>query len=81
VDVTKLSPSEKAEYETFLEAKTKTVGDVNPQEIAYMRQLYPKLAHADSILRKELGKEEYNGNDIKDFNPVNAEAKWLKDLS
>jgi subtilisin family serine protease len=78
VDVSKLSAAEKTEYETFLAAKTKTVGDVNPQEIAYMRQLYPKLSRADSILRKELGKEEYNGNDIKDFNPVSAEAKMVK---
>jgi subtilisin family serine protease len=78
VDVSKLSAAEKAEYETFLAAKTKTVGDINPQEMAYLRQLYPKLSHADSILRKELGKEEYNGEDIKDFNAVNAEAKMVK---
>ncbi len=78
VDDSKLTPAEKAEYETFLSAKTKTVGDINPQEIAYLKQLYPKLSRADSILRKELGKEEYNGNDIKDFTPVNAEAKMVK---
>lgn len=78
VDVTKLTVSEKAEYETFLAAKTKTVGDVNPQEIAYMKQLFPKLTKADSIMRKELGREEYNGNDIKDFNAQHADAKMVK---
>jgi subtilisin family serine protease len=78
VDASKLSAAEKEEYETFLAAKTKTVGDINPQEIAYMKQLFPKLSRADSILRKELGKEEYNGNDLKEFNPVNAEAKMVK---
>ncbi len=78
VDESKLSPAEKLEYATFLSAKTKTVGDINTQEIAYMKQLYPKLSRADSILRKELGKEEYNGNDIKEFTPVSAEAKMVK---
>lgn len=78
VDVAKLSPAEKEEYEVFVAAKTKTVGDINPQEIAYLKQLYPKLSSADSMLRKELGKEEYNGNDIKEFNAVSAEAKMVK---
>ena len=78
IDVSALSATEKAEYEIFLSAKTKTVGDINQQEIAYLKQLYPKLSLADSILRKELGKEEYNGNDIKDYSPQSSEAKMIK---
>jgi subtilisin family serine protease len=62
----------------FLKAKQVTVGDANPQEMAYIKQLQPKLLKADSIMRKEIGKEEYNGNDLKAFSPVSAEAKMIK---
>ena len=78
VNVATLPAADKAEYETFLLAKEKTVGDINQQEMAYIKQLLPKLLLGDSMLRKELSKEEYNGNDLKDFTPVNADAKMVK---
>lgn len=78
VDQSKLSAADKAEYETFLLAKQKTVGDVNPQETAYLKNLYPKLSAADSALKKELGKDEYNGNDVKDFTTQSPESKTMK---
>ena len=78
VDVATLPAPEKAEYQTYLLAKEKTIGDANPQEMAYIKTLHPKLVQADSALRKELKKEEYNGNDLKDFFPVSAEAKMIK---
>jgi subtilisin family serine protease len=78
IDTAHLSVAEKAEYATFLQAKESTVGEVNPQQTAYLQQLYPKLLKADSIMRKELGKEEYNGNDLKEFTPQSAEAKMIK---
>ncbi len=78
VDSASLSEAERKEYATFLEAKEKTVGNVNPQEMAYISQLYPKLLKADSLLRKEIGKEEYNGEDLKVFSPQSAEAKMIK---
>lgn len=78
VDETQLSAQEKAEYQTFVFAKQKTVGDVNPQEIAYLKNLYPKLKSGDSALAKELGKEEYNGNDIKAFTTQSPASKSMK---
>lgn len=78
VEADKLSAAEKAEYETFLDAKKKTVGDVNQQEMAYIKQLVPRLLKGDSAMRKELGKEVYNGNDVKDFEAKSADAKMIK---
>ncbi|RYY69573.1 MAG: peptidase S8, partial [Chitinophagaceae bacterium] len=78
VDVATLSAADKMEYETFVLAKQKTVGDVNPQEVAYLKTLYPKLSTADSALQKELGKQEYNGNDVKDFVTQSPESKTMK---
>ncbi len=78
IDSASLSPADQKEYATILLAKQKTVGDADPQQMAYISQLQPKLLKADSVLRKELGKEEYNGNDLKDFSPQSADAKMIK---
>lgn len=78
VDRATLSAADKAEYDVFLMAKEKTVGDINPQEIAYLKQMLPKLKAGDSALAKELGKAEYNGNDIKDFTTQSPESKSMK---
>ncbi len=78
VDSASLSEADRREYATFLMAKEKTVGNVNQQEMAYISQLYPKLLKGDSILRKEIGKEEYNGEDLKAFSPQSADAKMIK---
>lgn len=80
VSVDKLSAADKKEYETFLKAKAKTVGEVNKDEMTYLQQLYPKLLRGDSVLRKELGKEEYNGNDLKAYTTSNSDAKMVKNF-
>ncbi len=78
VNVATLSAADKLEYETYLLAKEKTIGDADPAQLSYIRTLQPKLLKADSLMRKEIGKEEYNGNDLKNFSPVSAEAKMIK---
>jgi subtilisin family serine protease len=78
VDTSKLSPQDKFSYETYLRAKEKTVGGVSEQELAFIKQLMPRYAKGDSVLRKELGKEEYNGNDIKEHETTDASAKSAK---
>ncbi len=80
VDTTTLSASDKAEYATYLKAKDKVVGGVNKEEIAFIKQLLPKFMAGDSILRKELGKEEYSGKDLQGFTPKEPSAGRIKDL-
>ncbi|MBC7536237.1 MAG: S8 family serine peptidase [Ferruginibacter sp.] len=75
-----LSPADKVEYNTYVRARDKVVGSVNKEEVAYLRQLFPSFLKGDSIIRKELGKDEYNGNDLKNFNPVNFDAIKIKSL-
>lgn len=75
VDSTKLTPAEKASYNTYVKAKAKVVGSVDPEETAYLNMMLPKFKAGDSSLRAQLGKEEYNGNDLKAIIPANAEAK------
>ena len=80
VDVNSLTPEDKAEYETYLRAKTKIKGDGDEDEVNYMKQLQPKFAIGDSILKKELGKEEYNANDLASHSTSSMEAKMVKSL-
>mgnify|MGYP003736929295 FL=1 len=80
VDVAGLSAADKLSYETYQKAKEKIVGGVNEEEIKYLKQLLPKFLAGDSILRKELGKEEYNGNDLKDLTVSSLEGKMTKSL-
>jgi subtilisin family serine protease len=75
-----LSPSDLKSYQTYLRAKEKVVGEINEAEVGYLKTLYPKFLAGDSILRKEIGKEEYNGNDLKNNNTTNADAKMTKNL-
>lgn len=78
VDVATLSEADRKEYETYQRAKDKIVGELNMQEINMVKTLLPKLEVGDSVIRKELGKEEYNGNDLSTFESENQDAKMSK---
>ena len=80
VTLASLSPAERAEYDMFVLAKQKTVGEVNKEEQAYITQLFPRFVKGDSVIKKELMKETYNGNDLKTFVSTNTEAKMVKGL-
>ncbi len=80
IDENTLNANDKAEYATYKRAKEKVQGDVNENEVAFLRQLKPRFAKGDSIIRKELGKEEYACKDLKDFSTQNADAKVTKSI-
>lgn len=79
-DDANLSPKEKKEYEIFIKARNQTLKGIDADEADYMRQLQPRLITGDSIIRKELGKEEYNGNDLKKYNSMNMDAKMVRNF-
>jgi len=70
-----LNAADKKSYETYTRAKNKVVGDVNQEEIEFLKNMYPGLKAGDSVLRAQLGKEEYNGNDLKELTTANPDAK------
>lgn len=75
VNVDSLNADDKRSYALYTRAKEKVVGDVNQEEIAFLKNMYPGLKSGDSVLRAQLGKEEYNGNDLKDITTTNPDAK------
>lgn len=77
-DESAVSPEEKAEIEMYKKAEQHVVGDVNPAEVAFMKRLLPNFIKGDSVIRKELSKEEYTCNDLENYTSTNPEAKRSK---
>ena len=77
-DESSLKPEEKSEIELFKKAQQKIIGDVNPAEIAFMKNLLPGFLLGDSIIAKDLGKAEYNCTDLNKYTPTNPDAKKTK---
>lgn len=70
-----LKPDQKKAYETYVRAKQKVVGDVNEMEVGFIKNMYPGLKSGDSLLRIQIGKEEYNGNDLQNIVTSDPQAK------
>ncbi len=80
VDESKLNEDERKSYQTYLRAKSRVVGAVDEAEASYMSSLYPTFLEGDSILRKEMGKEEYNGTDLQAHNTSSSSSKMVRGL-
>lgn len=78
--VDQLSPADKAEYNSFLKAKSNLFDGIDPQEIATIRITLPKMLAGDSIIRKELGKEQYNAKDLKAYKTDELFAKITRSI-
>ena len=78
VDESKLSDSEKIEWANFNKTKQRLVGDINPEEIAFIKKLMPVFLKGDSVITKDLGKKEYNCKDLDKYVTSNADAKKTK---
>ena len=78
VDESKLSDSEKIEWASFNKTKQRLVGDINPEEIAFIKKLMPVFLKGDSVITKDLGKKEYNCKDLDKYVTTNADAKKTK---
>ena len=79
-DPSVLSNADQALYATWKRAKADVVDNVNPAEIAQAKFVYSKLKVGDSVIRKDLKKEEYNGKDLQAYTPTNAAATSTKNI-
>jgi subtilisin family serine protease len=80
VDVSKLSKTDKKSYQLYVRAKDKVVNGINEKESEYISKIAPLLKKGDSVLQKEIGKAEYNGEDLKKIEPIDINAKIAKEL-
>lgn len=77
-DESSVSEEEKKEIETYKKAQEKVVGDVNPQEAAFVKKILPGFVKGDSVIAKDLKKEEYNCTDLETYTSDDADAKKAK---
>jgi subtilisin family serine protease len=79
-DETSVKPEEKEEIEMYKKAQQKIVGDMDMTEIAFMKKILPGFLKGDSVLVKELGKEEYSCLDLEKYVGTDPDARKTKML-
>jgi cell wall-associated protease len=75
-----ITKTDKIEFANYTRAKEKTVGDVDPKQMKQLEFMMAKITVGDSVIRKELGKEEYTAADMEAYKPTDADAKMAKGL-
>lgn len=75
-----LSADESKEYKMWLKAKFDVVGDINPLEVIQVKRMYKELKLGDSVIRKDLGKEEYNCKDLAGYTPASDKPRKVKSI-
>ncbi len=74
-DTANLKGEAKYEAVMFLKAKAAVTDGVNPMELTMMKKILPILETGDSIIAHDLGKKEFDGKDLKDYNSDIPEAR------
>src|SRR5688572_30576592 len=80
VDENSLTPAEKEEYDIYQRTKREIAGEVDMEEIVFLKKMLPSLIKGDSIIAKDLGKTQFNGNDLKEYVPADFDAIRAKTL-
>jgi subtilisin family serine protease len=75
-----LSPDESYEYQMWLRSKAEIVGDVNPLEVLQLRRMSITMKAGDSVIRKELQKEEYSCKELSTYTTGNSSALKVKEI-
>ncbi len=75
-----VSAADKKEFADYERSKEKVVGDVDPGAAKQMKFMLTKLTAGDSVIRKELGKEEYTAKEMEDYKPTDVNAKTAKQI-
>ena len=79
-DVSKssLTSTDLKEFEMWSKAKEDVIGDINPLDVIQVKRMYKDMKAGDSLICKDLGKDEYNGKDMTDYFPTVDAAKRVK---
>lgn len=79
-DPSTLSKEDKELYDTWKRAEANVVGNVDQNEITFIKKLYPNLKRGDSVIAKDLKKEEYSGTDLQSYKPSHPDAIATKNI-
>lgn len=79
-DSTSLSKADKELFSMWKRAKEEVVGGVDMNEIAQLKFIYPAFKKGDSVIARDLKKEEYSGNDLKNYTPTDKDASATRKI-
>jgi subtilisin family serine protease len=79
-DPSTLSQEDQAAYKTWLRAKADVSKGGDPNELFFIKKLYPTLKKGDSLIAKDLGKAEYSGNDLRNYKPTHPDAVMTRNV-
>ncbi|HMG82023.1 MAG TPA: S8 family serine peptidase, partial [Ferruginibacter sp.] len=66
------------QFVMYKKAKDKVTGGIDVDEVAFMQKFLPLFLTGDSIIVKDLKKDEYTCNDLDAYTPINSDAKATK---
>ncbi|PWT70831.1 MAG: peptidase S8 [Bacteroidetes bacterium] len=77
-----LSPEDRDNYDMWVKAKKKIMGDGTESgvDLIMLKRVVAACVKSDSILQKAMGKAEYTGNDLDTFQTVTPESKTAKSV-
>jgi subtilisin family serine protease len=79
-DATTLNKADQQLFIMWKRAKDDVVGGVDINEITQLKLIYPSFLKGDSVIRKDLGKEEYTAGDLKAYKPTNSNAMSTRQI-
>ncbi|HEX6333153.1 MAG TPA: S8 family peptidase [Flavisolibacter sp.] len=79
-DPSKLSETDRRDYTTWLRAKSETEKGIDAQEVFFIKRLLPSFQAGDSIISKDLKKEEYDCSDLAKYEASVREAAMVKQI-
>jgi subtilisin family serine protease len=80
VNIESLSPADAYEYQMWARSKAEIVGDVNPLEVLQLRRMSKTMKSGDSVIRKDLNKDEYSCKELNDYQSGNTSATRVKEI-
>ncbi len=75
-----LSAADAYEYLMWKRSRAEIVGDVNPLEVLQLRRMSLTMKTGDSVIRKELKKEEYSCKELSTYSTGNSSALKVKEI-
>jgi subtilisin family serine protease len=79
-DASTLSKEDQETYKTWLRAKGDVVDNIDLTQMKQAKIMYEKLKVGDSVIRKDLKKEEYSGKDLQSYTATNNDAAATRQI-
>lgn len=79
-DASTLSKEDQDLYKTWLRAKANVVDNMDMTQMTQAKFIYGRLKAGDSVIRKDLKKDEYSGKDLQSYTPTSPEATATKNI-